>query len=438
MAWRTQGTWRERKGIHSFINFALAPERSGLFESSFWQKTVMQACFSNDAVFHVASAIGALQEYILQQAAGRRFNDSGGLAFALRQCNKAISLLMASTDGSQGTHDDPGIPLITCVLFAIFEALNGNSEQAIIHSLQGRKLFHDCETLAHQGRGSRLLDPMSVRPVIGGLEIQAKAIQGIHMDTKGADIRPPMPDVEHIYSLEHANRALQYTYINILVFCQGVSLAMSPAEISFKMEQKAQFFAPWLQRWEQAFSEFLFQQSKGLSFDDVQRAKVLKANHLVATMLATIDQGASRDIWAEYDNECKAVIDLSASVLNTYSLASPVALSAFQFPYLTFGLWVAEPLFIVMSRCRNRELQRQAAGLLNGQPRANHAEQILIRSSPGFTPDRIPARKDTDDWDTEKWIEFCQRTRLDAAMATYFSRLPSDYIDKPVYHASSA
>ena len=135
--------------------------------------------------------------------------------------------------------------------------------------------------------------------------------------------------------------------------------------------------------------------------------------------------------------QSKAARCSSQAAAETYSFASPPTLSTFQFPYLTFGLWVTEPLFIVMSRCRDPVLQRQAAGLLSGQPRADYAEQILSRHSNGTSPGNCLARKDTDDWNVEQWIEFCTRTRLDAAMATYFAGLPSGYIDKPVYHPGS-
>lgn len=198
----------------------------------------MQACFSNDVVFHVASAIGSLQEHIFQQSFNRGSNDSGGLAFALRQCNRAINLLIASARDFKKTNYDPGIPLIACVLFAIFDALHGDSEQAINHSLQGRKLLQNCETLAAVGKGSRILNPMTIRPVIGGLEIQAKALQGKKMEIADTSEQIPMPDIERIHSLEHANWTLHYVYISLLVFCQGVSLVASPLENSSRMRQK--------------------------------------------------------------------------------------------------------------------------------------------------------------------------------------------------------
>ena len=342
VTWQWEGTWRERRGMHTFIQFSLTPEFLGLFENTFWNKTVIQASFSDSAVFHIASAIGALREHIFQQYFNSGLKDSDGLAFALRQCNRAINLLVGSSNGKKPTSQDPGVPLITCVLFAIFEALQGCTEQAITHSLQGRKLLHDCETLKNVGKGSRLLDTTAVVPVIGGLEIQAKALQGKWMENVDSN-EPDLPDMERIHSLDQAHWMLHSTYISLLVYCQRVSLAASPSHIASKMAHKLLVFGPWLKEWEQYFAQFLFREAKQLDEQDMQRAKVLKANHLAATMIATIDQGGNKDAWERYKDECKAIIDLSASVLNTYSLEAQPTLTGCCFPYLTCGLWIAEP-----------------------------------------------------------------------------------------------
>ena len=441
VAWKWHGSWRERRGIHVFISFAMSPERAGLFESTFWHHTVMLACYNNEAVFHVCSAIGALHEHIFKRFTARGSSDSSGMAFALRQCNRSIKLLTdASAAGWNGsTYSDPGIALITCVLFAVFESLNGDPEQAITHSLQGRKLLQNCERLTSVGHGSKFVDPMSIRPIMGGLEIQAKAIQGKMMQESDITGEPPLPDVSRLHSLEHANWTLHYVYISILVFCQDCRLDVNPYELSVKMAEKYLSFAPWLKVWEASFADFLFRESSSLSAHDMQRAKVLKANHIGATLLATIDHGSGCAAWEPYDNDCRAIIDLSASVLTTYTLNPGATLSKFQFPFLCFALWVAEPLFIVMSRCCNPEVRRQAAGLLTGQPRANHAQKLMVRQkgkSYGVLANALPIQRprDTDGWNLERWIDFAMSTRLDAGMATYFARLPSEYIDKPVYN----
>ena len=405
----------------------------------------MLACFNNEAVFHVASAIGALYEHIYKQSTGQNASDNSGLAFAFQQCNRAISLLTDSANEQEGTYSDPGIALITCVLFACFEALQGDPAQAITHSLQGRKLLVNCERLEAAGQGSRLLDTTSIRPVMGGLEIQAKALQGKAMRESDRTFDPALPDISRLHSLDHANWTLHYTYISLLVFCQDCTLDKPPYNVAVKTSEKFLLFAPWLKQWERSFADFLFRDASTLSPHDMQRAKVLKANHITANMLALIDQGIGREAWEGYESDFKAIIDLSASVLNTYCVGPQATLSTFQFPFLTFGLWVAEPLFITMSRCLNPELRRQAAGLLAGQLRnPSSSKSSAGRKSTGanggafVNPPLVRRGPDTDSWSNDQWIDFGMSVRLDTGMATYFAKLPSEYIEKPTYHRGCA
>lgn len=177
----------------------MSPERAGLFESPFWHRTVISACFHNEAVAHVASAIGALQEYIL------RPTDDRGIAFALQQCNRSINLLTASSEEKDGASADPAVALITCVLFTLFEALMGHPAQAITHSLQSRKLLENCERHAASGQKSLFMDTNSVLPIIYALERQAKAVQNKNARETDTSKDPGLPDVSQIHNLQHAN-----------------------------------------------------------------------------------------------------------------------------------------------------------------------------------------------------------------------------------------
>lgn len=489
VAWQWHGTWRERRGIHVFINFALSPERAGLFESRFWHRNVMLACFNNEACFHVASAIGCLHEHIYQHSTGRGTLDNSGLEFALRQCNQAISLLTSADEAEP----DPDVALLTCILFTTFEALHGDSAQAIQHSLQGRTLLMNCERLQKLGRGSGLLETMHVRPIMGGLEIQAKSLQGRSMVKSDTRDEPPLPDVTRLHSLDHANWTLHYVYIALLVFCQDVQFDSEPHDLSVLMAEKYLTFVPWLKQWEEAFVDVLFREGSRLSQHDMERAKVLKANYLTSSILANLDLGLGRVAWAPYEKQCKTVIDLSASVLHHFCVGPQATMNSFHFPFLTFGLWVAEPLFMVMSRCTNPDYRRQAAGLLAGQkwgrgsaakangtwtnqyhpstslqsqhqqrrtlscpasqapgpPRHRGASSASVRSMPSTAlallandVDNVEHGQaweqdavDTSDWTIDQWIDFVSSNRLDYGMAVYFGKFSPDSIEKPYYDA---
>lgn len=390
----------------------------------------MQSCFEHDAVRHVASAIGALQEHFL------RPGDNSGMAFALRQCNRSISLLTASSENDDGATTDPSIALITCVLFVVFEMLMGHPYQAVTHSSQSRKLLENCERLAATGQHSQFLDTNLVLPVIYALERQAKAIQGRYMSKTDTTNDPALPDVFNISSLQHANWTLYFAWTMLTIFCQDTKLSSPSTELSARLAQKKAVFVPWLKTWEQSFSEFLFRESKNLTADDLQRARALKANHVAANITAKSDLGRFGG-WPGYYNDCKAIIDLASSVVNSYTPGYVSELPTLHFPFLKFGLWVCEPLFIVMARCPDSDLRRQAASLLNGLTRLKKTRHRARRAQTLIPNDsRLEAPTDTDTWTVDDWLDFTSNVRLDTAMATYFGRLPSEYIEKPVFPAT--
>jgi len=303
-----------------------------------------------------------LQEHILHCATGKGAPDNDRLAFALSQCNASIHLLTAGDNSKQ----DPGVTLVTCVLFAGFELLHGDPARVLIHCSQGRTLIRSYEKLASAGGRNHLIDPVHLRPIIASLEIQAKSLQDKAMQMSSIEEdEPPLPSVEQLQSLEHAHWTLHYVYIALAAFQQRCTQWHVPV---CRMAEKHATFSPWLKQWENAFADLLFREASGLSVHDMKRAKVLKANYLAASILAGIEHGAGEDAWEPFESQCKAIVDLSAPVIETYCRGSQAMLSGEQIPWLTFGLWVAEPLFLVMSKCTNAKLRQQASGLLSGKP----------------------------------------------------------------------
>ena len=404
-----------------FVNFATSPEINGLFESPFRHRVVLQACFHSEAVFHIASAVGALHDFTARQTTAKSISDHATLAFALQQCNMSVNLL---TTSDSGVCPDPDIAIITCILFAVFAALKDDPSSAINHSLQGRRLLRDCEHLANAANRSRLLDTVAVQPAICALEIQAKALQGKYMRKSDTSDDPPLPDASRIHSIDHANWTLHYAYIGLLTACQDCRQSGGSGAFAFLEAQKYHLYKPFLKTWERSFADFLFREASSLERSDMERAKVLKANHIAATILASVGC-CKQEEYKPYDNECKAIVEFSASVLDTYALHQGGTLSKSQFPFLSFGLWVSEPLFLVMARCHDPLLRRQAAGLLTGQPRRDGRLHVELDSS------QIQKPRDTDSWDIEQWIDFTTHTRVDTGMVTYFANLPSKYVETP-------
>lgn len=395
-------TWRERAGVHTFVSSVFPTGKEALFEPSSWHTFLLQACFRDNAVYFIVSAVG-----ILYQQAAKPWNHASArssepLSFALWQCNKAIKVLLDSSSC------EPVILLLTCVLFAHFESFRGHPEQAVTFALQGRKLLSKYAGLLGNLRGDSLVDAVAMRPVIGSIEVQAKALcreppSGFYGDCTGL---LTLPNVAQIQSLDHAKQTLQYSYIGLFVYCQDEAISSNEAT---RPTPRECVFSPWFRQWERAFADFCFKELERLTPLDMQRVRVLKANLLTAKILC-----ASYEPYEECENDCKTIVELSSLVLKRCYLSPELTLSNFQRPSINFDLWIAEPLFVVMSRCQDRHLCNQARSLLDRQLQACNVR--LMVGLPVYT-----ASTKLEERTKEQLIIAFSKTRVDVDMSNYFS-----------------
>lgn len=436
VTWQWHGTWRERRGLHLFIEYATAPDRIGPFGSPFWQRTAILACDHSPAIYHLATAIGSLHEHIYQRAS-LRTADLDGLRFALRQCNRSIKLLTAERHGSA----EPEVALIACIMFTCFEALQGEPSTATAHTLQGRSLLGIVENRELYGRSLGLVEAAEVRPVLGGLEMQAKALQGKHMSVSETQHVGDMPDASYLYSLDHAHRTLRAAYIRLLLFVQDWYTHFDDdlEGMIALMAVKRSVYAPWFLQWKTAFRDLLAREAANMSLLDRKKVQILQANHLTMSMMGSSDQTGTRDVWSQFEWDFQQVVELSASVLSTLEMQAQPTLGNVHYPYLAYGLWVSEPLFITMSRCTNAEIRKQAAGLLFGERERKEHKKARMRANGQTTAfPSASTGNNACDWTIDQWIDYAGRTRIDTAMATFFGRFPVDYIEAPLFDANCA
>ncbi|KAK3669626.1 hypothetical protein LTR78_010501 [Recurvomyces mirabilis] len=369
LTWRRN--WRERHSLNFFVSFT-APQMAGFFDSTFWQKMVIQTSYHQPAILHAITAIGALHEAIIQRAFADEKRKSQAMEFALNQCNRAIASLTNAQARSGGQAPNSRIALTTCVLFTCFEAMQGRCDSAVSHALQGRRL------LQAAGHGSLASTATSVdddieqmRPLVERLEVQATALLDKAKRPETDSDYTTLPQVDLIFSLDHAHNALHHALNSIMRFMQSFQPTGSSEELAQSKAKKYLRYAPWFQQWESAFTAFLADNRDFMVNMDFKRAMVLKANHLVGTMLASVDQSAGPVAYDPYETEFRAIVDLSREVLATFSCPPLPTLSggAAGAPYLSFSLWVTDPLWMAISRCRNPSIRQAAFTLLSQNPR---------------------------------------------------------------------
>jgi hypothetical protein len=377
--WRR--SWRERHSLNFFVNFS-APQMAGFFDSSFWQRMVVQTSYHEPAIRHAITAIGAYHEFIMQRSYADETRKKRAEEFALSQCNKAISCLMKSQAATTGLDivkhslktPNTRLALTTCVLFTCFEAMQGRCESAVNHALQGRRLLQATGRPNVQTMTPAEEDDLEqMRPIVERLEVQATALldKGRRPEHDTTDQTPPLPPIEFVYSLDHAHNTLHTALNSVMRFMQGFHPSNSAVKIAATMQEKYERYAPWFIQWEAAFTTYLADNRERMTSMDFKRAMVLKANHLVGTMLSSVDQSAGPVAYDAYENEFRAIVDLAREVLATFSCPPLPTLTGGSSgtPYLSFSLWVTDPLWMAISRCRNPSVRQAAFTLLSQNPR---------------------------------------------------------------------
>lgn len=377
--WRR--SWRERHSLNFFVNFS-APQMAGFFDSSFWQRMVIQTSYHEPAILHAITAIGALHECIMQRAFADETRKARAIEFALNQCNKAISCLTASETSATGidytrrSQKTPNsrLALTTCVLFTCFEAMQGRCDSAVNHALQGRRLLeatgrHNVSSMSPSEED----DLEQMRPIVERLEVQATALldKGRRPEIDTTDQTPILPPIDYVFSLDHAHNTLHTALNSVMRFMQGFAPTAPKEQIAVTMAEKFLRYAPWFSKWEIAFTTFLADCREQMINIDLKRAMVLKANHLVGTMLSTVDQSAGPVAYDAYETEFRAIVDLAREVLASFSCPPLPTLTGGSSgtPYLSFSLWVTDPLWMAISRCRNPSIRQAAFTLLSQNPR---------------------------------------------------------------------
>lgn len=325
------------------------------------------------------------------------------MEFALAQCNNSIAELMGSQAQPSGVdfmgrnQNTPNsrLALTTCILFTSFEALQGRCDSAVNHALQGRRLLQATDKPRVSGLTRAEEDDLEqMRPIVERLEVQATALldKGRRPSVESDEQSPPLPSIEYPYSLDHAHNMLHSALNSVMRFMQGFQPTASRDHIAVTMHEKYMLYGPWFAKWEEAFTAYLAANREVMTSMDVKRAMVLKANHLVGTMLASVDQAAGPVAYDAYEAEFRAIVDLSREVLASFSCPPLPTLTGGSSgtPYLSFSLWVTDPLWMAISRCRNPSIRQAAFSLLSQNPR----QEGIWHAGPMLSSSKVTRRSD--------------------------------------------
>ncbi|KAK3051287.1 hypothetical protein LTR09_007683 [Extremus antarcticus] len=359
------GTRREKQSLHFFSTYT-APELAGWLDTTFWQYRVLQTSQHDPAIRHVIAALGASHEHRLRKQAARENLETGELdAFAMRQCNKAISDLLRPSEQPLRSLMRA---LTASVLFACFESANYNREQACVHVLHSRRLLDQIKTAASgsTSQNSYLVSIAHLEPLIAHHETFLDPYFRGADATESNDVLDLLgtPDFS---SFSQARVALEGAIARLGVVLMGVEDTKPTAADIANLKRSKATFTTWLRRWEHAFSAFLAREAGNCDAATLNGYRVLKAHQLASTVLADINYAAGEPAWAAFTPRFKAIVELVEGVMQGFPRRS-LSSQAPQGPYMSASMGLTEPLYATASRCADPVIAEKARTLLARLP----------------------------------------------------------------------
>ena len=177
----------------------------------------------------------------------------------------------------------------------------------------------------------------------------------------------PMPIVAQLSSLQQAEATLLHCWSRLLRLQSGSPSSASTPQSPISPTEDRSLYRVWLEQWEVAFTAFLSNTMASMTDNDVRYSRILKANHLGCTILAS-DAGLASA--STFEAESLAIIELAGAVLRSqHSSDSPQDAKVNEKgPVLNTRLSVREPLGVVVSKCYKPSIRTRAGELLTRYP----------------------------------------------------------------------
>lgn len=178
--------------------------------------------------------------------------------------------------------------------------------------------------------------------------------------------REPMPNITRFTSLSQAHATLLHCCNKLARFAQECQTSGGSEALGTSIAEERRQFQLWLERWEEAFTEFLASSMASMESEDLTQCRILKANHLACNVVASETAGPGYPGFHARGPDFQAITDLAGAVLQVRgSMSSPQsAVSPVPVSPVMNGLDVRDPLCIVLAHCTSLPLRDRANELL--------------------------------------------------------------------------
>ncbi|KAI1765964.1 hypothetical protein GGR53DRAFT_243163 [Hypoxylon sp. FL1150] len=421
-------TFEPQEGLYfQLFRERTASELSGFFDSSFWTRSVLQECHSEEAIKHAVVALGALYktlEKMSESPPGSPANSFDQTDSAIQHWEVAFknySLALKSMVNTFSQHpSSQRTSLMATVLLACFDSFIGDHKQAIVQIQSGLRLL---ETLRAQRRNSFLPKPeepveQDLIQMFTRLAIQAKSYDMAfhfpqpyvirltpqnrdHPSSPSSDGGSPVstgqsqiPEV--FQSLIEARQAWDTLCESMMRFTENMftyTTAKSPMGVlPNSLKQYGMGFAEKLSTWSRAFESILVSRNAPAKSSQEKTAiAVLKMNQIMGEILFYMTFSDTELQFDAYLPRFTEIVNLAEEVVGDeerraaakrcpnphFCHHQPAIPDGFggQYaarhikPSFSADLGIVPPLFVVATKCRDPLTRRRAIHLLRTSSR---------------------------------------------------------------------
>ncbi|KAF2227916.1 hypothetical protein BDZ85DRAFT_9394 [Elsinoe ampelina] len=370
----------ERQGLHFFIDYT-APQLAGSFGSTFWQEMVIRAAYHNRVILHALIGMGSLHEAIVHSRSQAELHLHKRYAFALRHINYAIKHARSDTEDS--SKNLASIQTL-CIVLTTFEAMQGQTKSAIQHAFQGIKLLMPARNREHLSNVESVTLDTTMQNEDNSFPVSKATISSIFnyftsvATLFSTDLSPvvfcsPSDLPTRFSSLQEAEQLLRDARSTIMMLF--LLTCRLPNQVSrLQAANRMRNYQPWVDNWKAALDTFLATPHDPLSTTEQQQLLILQANHIfchisVNVEYAGLSTSSITDRYRRFNSLLTRIVDICEDLVSRVSPpTTPIVLSE-KNTYLSYGMWILEPLYMAANYSTDTETKRRAAKILRDQPR---------------------------------------------------------------------
>ncbi|QKX64115.1 uncharacterized protein TRUGW13939_11288 [Talaromyces rugulosus] len=351
------------------LDFFLA-ETKTRFPAEFC-RPILKAANTEAVLAHAVISFGALhQAYEYRPDGATRVDYTPLGQFATYQYGKALRLLRAQSRRPRGLETlmpREDITLACCVLFACFESIRGCRRSTIIHITRGLNLLRQYKTLPQSTQGA-LVPKQVLTSLLTRLDNQLVELLGtkvsVTINDKNYDkqVTSALETMEEICAREDSYCSLDGLLNNILHDRLNTALAIEGRVVPNLPSDQGRV-SRYLKELQSNFTSASTPKhptpGEGDSYDHdpgIMQIWCILGNIYVSLPLTMFPE----HVWDQYMADFGSIVSLAENYINRSR--SPGRSSRRQ--TFSFSLGIIPPLYVVASRCRDRDIRRRAITLL--------------------------------------------------------------------------